>query len=168
MRVGIALGSNLGDRIHNLRMACESLLSLHEHPGPFLRSAVYETTPVDCPPGSPSFLNAAVELTSNLAPLDLLTRLQLLEHSLGRPALHDFHSPRTIDLDLLYCDNLTLSLPSLILPHPRIMQRSFVILPLADVCPDRLLPGASCSIRAGVQALHGDQLILRTNLTLFQ
>lgn len=168
MRVGIALGSNLGDRIHNLRMACESLRALHEEPGPFLRSAVYETTPIDCPPGSPNFLNAAVELTSTLAPLDLLHRLQRLEQTLGRPADHAFHSPRTIDLDLLYCDSLTFSLQSLTLPHPRIMQRSFVIQPLADICPDRVLPGAKCSIRAGAQALAGDKSISRTDLNLFQ
>jgi 2-amino-4-hydroxy-6-hydroxymethyldihydropteridine diphosphokinase len=141
MRVGIALGSNLDDRLENLRAARRHLLALHEDRGPFLCSRIYETEPVDCPPGSPKFLNAVIELSCTIPPLDLLEKLQRLEQFLGRPTNHGHHAPRTIDLDILYYDNLAFALPELTLPHPRIAERGFVLCPLADVAPDRILPG---------------------------
>ena len=141
MRAGIALGSNLGDRAARLREARRHLFALHDGSGPFLCSRIYETEPQDCPPGSPAFLNASIELHTALAPLDLLAALQRIEHQLGRPADHAFHAPRTIDLDILYLDNLRFVLPELTVPHPRIAERPFVLLPLADIAPNRLLPG---------------------------
>ena len=141
MRVGIALGSNLADRLENLRAARRYLFDLHEDCGPFLCSRIYETEPVDCPAGSPSFFNAAIELACTIPPLDLLEKLQRLEQILGRPANHAHHAPRTIDLDILYYDNLAFTLPELTLPHPRIAERGFVLTPLADIAPDRILPG---------------------------
>ena len=141
MRVGIALGSNLDDRLENLRAARRHLFDLHEDCGPFLCSRIYETQPVDCPPGSPAFLNAAIEFACTLPPLDLLKKLQHLEQILGRPTNHAHHAPRTIDLDILYYDNLAFALPELTLPHPRIAERGFVLTPLADIAPDRILPG---------------------------
>jgi 2-amino-4-hydroxy-6-hydroxymethyldihydropteridine diphosphokinase len=148
MRVGIALGSNLDDRLENLRAARRHLFALHEDRGPFLCSRIYETDPVDCPPGSPAFLNAAIELACTLPPLDLLKKLQRLEQILGRPANHAHHAPRTIDLDILYYDNLAFALPELTLPHPRITERGFVLTPLADVAPERILPGQTQTIAA--------------------
>jgi 2-amino-4-hydroxy-6-hydroxymethyldihydropteridine diphosphokinase len=146
MRVGIALGSNLHERLHLLQAARTHLFALHEDHGPFLCSRIYETEPVDCPPGSPCFLNAAIEIACTLPPLDLLARLQSIEQNLGRPREHAFHAPRTIDLDILYYDNLHFTLPELTLPHPRISERAFVLCPLADICPDRILPGWGKSI----------------------
>ena len=146
MRVGIALGSNLDERLQLLRSARLHLQVLHEDRGPFLCSRIYETEPVDCPPGSPLFLNAAIEIACTLPPLDLLAALQRIEQILGRPQDHAFHAPRTIDLDILYYDNLHFSLPELTLPHPRISGRAFVLCPLADVCPERILPGWEKSI----------------------
>ena len=146
MRVGIALGSNLHERLHLLRAARTQLYALHEDRGPFLCSRIYETEPVDCPPGSPFFLNAAIEIACTLPPLDLLARLQSIEQTLGRPRDHAFHAPRTIDLDILYYDNLHFTLPELTLPHPRISERPFVLCPLADICPERILPGWEKSI----------------------
>lgn len=147
MRAGIALGSNLGDRLHFLREARRFLFALHEDSAPFLCSKIYETEPVDCPENSPRFLNAAIELATPLTPLDLLARLQDIELQLGRPADHAFHGPRTLDLDLLYCDNLQLSLDALTLPHPKIAERLFVLRPLNDICPNRILPGQIAGIR---------------------
>lgn len=141
MRVGIALGSNLHERLHLLQTARTHLYALHEDRGPFVCSRIYETEPVDCPPGSPCFLNAAIEIACTLPPLDLLASLQRIEQALGRPREHAFHAPRTIDLDILYYDNLHFILPELTLPHPRISERAFVLCPLADICPDRILPG---------------------------
>ena len=152
MRVGVALGSNLAQRLDLLRKACRHLQALHDGSGPFLRSRIYETEPIDCPPGSPAFLNAAVEFSSCSPPLDLLVELQRIEIALGRPRNHGFHAPRTIDLDLLYIDQLAFSLPDLTLPHPRIAERLFVLCPLNDICPDRILPGWTDNIRAHLAA----------------
>jgi 2-amino-4-hydroxy-6-hydroxymethyldihydropteridine diphosphokinase len=146
MKVGIALGSNLNNRLQLLCDARNHLRLLHEDLGPFLCSRIYETEPIDCPPGSPFFLNAAIELACTIPPLDLLTRLQRIEQNLGRPREHGFHAPRTIDLDILYYDNLHFNLPQLTLPHPRIAERPFVLAPLVDLCPDRVLPGWSMTI----------------------
>jgi 2-amino-4-hydroxy-6-hydroxymethyldihydropteridine diphosphokinase len=143
MRVGIALGSNLDDRLANLRAARRHLFALHEDRGPFLCSRIYETDPVDCPHGSPAFLNAAIELACTIPPLDLLKKLQRLEQILGRPSNHAHHAPRTIDLDILYYDNLAFTLPELTHPHPRSTERAFVLQPLADIAPTRILPGHS-------------------------
>ena len=148
MRVGIALGSNLDDRLANLRAARRHLFALHEDRGPFLCSRIYETEPVDCPPGSAPFLNAAIELACTLPPLDLLKKLQAIEQILGRPSNHTHHAPRTIDLDILYYDNLSFTLPELTLPHPRITERAFVLHPLADIAPTRILLGQTQPIAA--------------------
>ncbi len=133
--VGISLVSNLGDRLAHLREAVDRLGAVREG-SHLLRSPVYETEPVDCPPGSGSFYNAVVEIESSLAPLELLAFTQSIERELGLPAVRDRNAPRTIDLDLLYCDQLVLDEPDLVLPHPRMMQRAFVVLPLAGIRPD--------------------------------
>ena len=146
MRVGIALGSNLGDRLDHLRATRRRLFALHEDNGPFLCSRIYETEPVDCPEESPRFLNAAIEMSCTLPPLDLLAELQRLERILGRPQDHAFHAPRTIDLDILYYDNLAFELPELTLPHPRLEERAFVLMPLADIAPTRILPEHTVSV----------------------
>lgn len=158
MRVGIALGSNLHERLPLLQAARSHLYSLHEDRGPFLCSRIYETEPVDCPPGSPFFLNAVIEIACTLPPLDLLAGLQRIEQALGRPREHAFHAPRTIDLDILYYDNLHFTLPELTLPHPRISERAFVLCPLADICPDRILPGWKKSIAARLSELPPESL----------
>jgi len=157
MRIGIALGSNLEDRLLHLRIASELLLPLHEPSEPLLSSRIYETLPVDCPEDSLPFLNAAIELSSSLPPLALLERLLSIERQLGRPADHPYHAPRTIDLDLLYCDDIEVSHESLTLPHPRISERLFVLKPLADICPERVLPRRCCGIRVMCETLQAQR-----------
>ena len=140
MRAGIALGSNLGDRHAFLDQAIHNLKNLHEG-GEFLNSSFLETEPWDCPPGTPAFLNAVVELETSLPPLLLLDCLQALEIGAGRPQDHGFHTPRTLDLDILYCGDLILGDSRLQLPHPRIRERYFVLKPLTEIRPDLTLPG---------------------------
>ena len=142
MRTGIALGSNLGDRHSHLDGAVASLKSLHEQ-GLFLTSYYYETEPQDCPPDSPHFLNAVIELDTSLHPLRLLKKLQALEVLAGREKDHPFHAPRSLDLDILYFGEFFLNTPELELPHPRINERLFVLQPLAEIRPDLRLPGYS-------------------------
>ena len=138
---GIALGSNLGDRLAHLRQGRDLLLSLHEGAAPAACSRVYATEPVDCPPGSPPFLNAVVEIHTSLHPDRLLSQLIQLESELGRPDARGRNTPRPLDLDILYTGELVIDTPALVLPHPRLAARRFVLQPLADVRPDFVLPG---------------------------
>jgi 2-amino-4-hydroxy-6-hydroxymethyldihydropteridine diphosphokinase len=138
MRTGIALGSNLGDRYARLTHAVEALRKIHEQ-GDFLVSSFHETEPDNCPPKSPKFLNAVLELETSLEPQALLGRLQSLEREAGRSEKHGFHTPRTLDLDILYYGTTILDTPGLQLPHPRMTERPFVMTPLAEIRPD-LIP----------------------------
>jgi len=140
MRAGIALGSNLGDRNALIKEAIGHLRLIHEA-GDFLLSSLHETEPLDCAPGTPSFLNAVVEIGTSLQPLELLHRLQCQEIRSGRPKNHAQNASRTLDLDILYCDEMTLDHPELHLPHPRMLDRYFVIAPLAEIRPELKLPG---------------------------
>lgn len=141
MRAGIALGSNLGDCHALLSRALKNLREIHEDgTGPFLESSFFETEPEDCPPDSPLFLNSVAELETSRHPLELIKLLQDLETAAGRPVHHGHHLPRFLDLDLLYCDEMTLDSPGLQLPHPRINERLFVLKPLAEIRPDLQLP----------------------------
>lgn len=140
-RVGISLGSNLGDRLAHLRAALDRLSPLRNSDH-LLLSPIYETEPVDCPAGSGAFYNAVVEIESELPPLELLAATQRIERELGRPADRERNSPRTVDLDLLYYGDLKMEEESLVLPHPRIGERAFVLRPLAAIRPD-LVPAES-------------------------
>ena len=141
MNAGIALGSNLGDSKEVLLQAIEGLKKLHEgSPSSFLISSFHQTEPVDCPPGSPSFLNAVIQLETSLAPEVLLEILQKMEVAVGRPSPHAFHAPRILDLDFLYYGSLEFVSPVLEVPHPRIRERLFVLAPLAEIIPDLQLP----------------------------
>lgn len=140
MRAGIALGSNLGDKSALLNQGIGHLREIHES-GDFLLSGFHETAPMDCAPGTPSFLNAVAEIGTSLTPMELLQRLQEEEIRSGRPKSHARNTSRTLDLDLLYCDEMTLHEPELEIPHPRMTERSFVLAPLAEIRPDLKLPG---------------------------
>lgn len=144
-RVGISLGSNLGDRIAHLRDAVARLAAVRssEH---LLLSPVFETEPVDCPEGSGAFFNAVIEIETDRPPLDLLAATQAIEREMGRPEVRAVNAPRTIDLDLLYYDDLAMRSPGLELPHPRMFQRAFVLKPLAAIRPDLVPAGALDSI----------------------
>lgn len=140
-RCGIALGSNIGDRLSHLREAREAVEALHLGPEPPLVSPIYETEPVDCGPESEAYLNAVMEITHAGPPIVLLDALQKIENHLGRPSKRPRNAPRTIDLDILYVGNLAMSNDELTIPHPRLHLRRFVLAPLHDIRPDLTLPG---------------------------
>lgn len=148
VRAGIALGSNLGERETRIQQAFSFLQELSAN-GDFLRSSVWRSDPVDCPPGSGQFLNAVAEIDWNRSPEDLLAALLAFEGKSGRlpPGKRLRNSPRPIDLDLLYCGNLVRNTSELILPHPRLTSRFFVLGPLAEIRPELRLPGASRTIQ---------------------
>ena len=141
MRTAIALGSNVGDRLENLRAARRAIFALASVKAPILSSAIYETEPVDCEPGAAKFLNAAVEFEYAGDPAHLLEQLIQIEEVLGRKRDHPPNISRTIDIDLLYCGDRRISSERLQLPHPRLHLREFVLRPLADIRPDLVLLG---------------------------
>ena len=142
MTIAVALGSNLGESKKILTEAIQQLQKIHiRTPASFFVSSFYETDPVDCPLQSPRFLNAVVQLETELTPHELLELFQKMEEKAGRSFSHPRNAPRTLDLDLLYCDAMIISTPELELPHPKITQRSFVLMPLAEITPDLILPG---------------------------
>ena len=147
MRAGVALGSNLGERLANLRRARKEIAALNGVRPPILSSAVYETEPIGCETGAGRFLNATVEFGYAGEPQNLLEELAAIEQKLGRPAGHPQNRSRTIDLDLLYCGDLEIRTAWLQLPHPRMIEREFVLRPLADIAPDMIVPKQTESIR---------------------
>ncbi|CAN5911628.1 2-amino-4-hydroxy-6-hydroxymethyldihydropteridinediphosphokinase [soil metagenome] len=158
---GIALGSNLGDRLWHFQQAVAKLLQALPSAKITAAAPLYETDPVDCPEGSQSFYNTVLELKTDLEPLALLNALQALELSLGRSAVHGHNAPRTVDLDILYAGDATMNHPDLILPHPRMMQRRFVLQPLADIRPDLVLPGQTHCITGLLITLDSPEPPLR-------
>jgi 2-amino-4-hydroxy-6-hydroxymethyldihydropteridine diphosphokinase len=110
---------------------------------PLVRSSIYETDPVDCPPGSPHFSNAVVALRPRPGetPESLLIKLQALESEFGRGRKQVHNEPRPLDLDLIAFGSEIRNTPGLILPHPRAHLRRFVLEPLSEIAPDFVLPG---------------------------
>jgi 2-amino-4-hydroxy-6-hydroxymethyldihydropteridine diphosphokinase len=153
--VGLALGSNLGDRWSHLRAARDFLANLHEGTGDAVISPVYDTEPVDCPPGSAPFLNAVMEIVTSLDPEELLARADRFERRLGRNATRERHAPRSIDIDLLYVGDRTICNATCEVPHPRLTRRRFVLQPLAEIRPDLVLPGQTRSVAELLAALPG-------------
>ena len=143
VRVGIALGSNMGDRQAHLEAGVAFVRSLSID-DLILESPRIETAPVDCPPGSARFLNAVVEIDvdrSKLPPRELLNRLRDFETMRGRSLVHATNAPRPLDLDIIYYGNEMIFEPDLIIPHPRATLRRFVLEPLAYLHSDLVLPG---------------------------
>ncbi|MCE9565886.1 MAG: 2-amino-4-hydroxy-6-hydroxymethyldihydropteridine diphosphokinase [Planctomycetes bacterium] len=127
----IALGSNLGDRYSTLSAAVRRLRA---EPGLRLiaSSAVYETAPLDCPPNSGDYLNSVVAVETERSPEDLLQLLLQIEHTFGR-VRSEINAPRTLDLDLLLHGDRIINTPDLVIPHPRMHERAFVLVPLAEL-----------------------------------
>ena len=140
MRAGVALGSNLGERLANLRNARKEIAAMNGALPPLRCSAIYETDPVDCERGAPKFFNAVIEFDYTGRPEELRRELAAIERVLGRPAAHERNVSRLIDLDLLYFGEAVMETAELRLPHPRIVDREFVLRPLAEIRPDLVLP----------------------------
>jgi 2-amino-4-hydroxy-6-hydroxymethyldihydropteridine diphosphokinase len=135
----IAVGSNLNDPQAQVRLAIERLGALPST-RIVLRSPLYRTRPFG-PVQQPDFVNAVVGVLTQLASPQLLSELQALEIALGRPQAHEKWGPRVIDLDLLAYGREQRDEPNLRLPHPGIVERNFVLYPLADIAPDLDVPG---------------------------
>jgi 2-amino-4-hydroxy-6-hydroxymethyldihydropteridine diphosphokinase len=110
-------------------------------------SSFYTSTPVDCAENAPLFLNAVAEIEFSDGLMYLLEKFQAYELERGRPRERQKNSARPIDLDLLYAAELEMQTPRLTLPHPRMLERLFVMEPLAEICPDLILPGQTKTVR---------------------
>lgn len=135
-RVFVGLGANLGDAQGTVLKAIQDLSQLPGTVG-VARSALYRSSPVQAQ--GPDFINAVAELRTDLSPLQLLRQLQALEAAHGRQRPFH-HAPRTLDLDLLLMGGQQVASTDLTLPHPRLHQRAFVLLPLLELAPDIVHP----------------------------
>ncbi len=157
----VALGSNLGD---SRRIILEAMARLQNISGrPLLKSSLWQTTPVNCPPGSPLFVNAVVGFVpqKNETPESLLQKLRALEKEFGRPPKKVLNEPRPLDLDLIAFGTETRNIPGLILPHPRAYLRRFVLQPLNEIAPDLILPGRSKTISQLLAGLPAEETVTR-------
>jgi len=127
----LSLGSNLGDRLDNLRKA---ISSLPPNIQPIAQSSVYVTEPWGYY-DQPTFLNLVIKASTSLDPYEVFTFVKEIEVSMGRQETFRF-GPRLIDLDILFYDELVLNSPELTIPHPRLAERAFVLIPLAEIAPD--------------------------------
>lgn len=159
----VALGSNLGDSAKVIRAAMTRLQAISDQP--VLTSSLWQTTPVDCPPGSPNFLNAVVGLVprTDETPESLLEKLRVLEQKFGRQPKKIHNEPRPLDLDLIAFGNLIRNAPRLILPHPRAHLRRFVLQPLSEITPALILPGQTKTVSQLLAELPGMNLVERRN-----
>ena len=137
----VGIGANLGDALESVKAALTALSKL---PGTQLRrsSSLYVSAPVDA--DGNDFINAAARLDTDLDPLSLLVELQKIERLFGRERPFR-HAPRTLDLDLLLYDDLQMHDAVLEIPHPRMSQRAFVLLPLLELDPEIRIPGKGCA-----------------------
>ncbi len=160
-RAFLGFGGNLGNPLNSFQHARQQLA---EHPQITLiaSSPLYRTPPVGGPTGQPNFLNGAVEIQTGLLPLDLLQLCRQIEDGAGR--VRDLHwGPRTLDIDLLLVDNLVMDVPLLTLPHPRLHQRHFVLLPLNDLAPQLKHPILNETISNLLQVLPKTDSITQLN-----
>lgn len=130
----LALGGNLGDARATVLWAIQEIAAMRET-ALVCRSSLYSTAPVDST--GPDYVNAVVEVVTGLSPQDLLLELQQIEQRAGRERPHR-NAPRTLDLDILLYGNERIDGASLVIPHPRMMARAFVLVPLAEIAPARV------------------------------
>ncbi len=134
----VALGANLGDAARAVRAAFDALAELPDT-RLLAHSGLYRTAPVGVT-GQPDYVNAVAALSTRLPAAALLDALLAIESERGRT--RDYHqAPRTLDLDLLLYDDEVIATPNLVVPHPRMHERAFVLVPLAEIAPDARIPG---------------------------
>jgi 2-amino-4-hydroxy-6-hydroxymethyldihydropteridine diphosphokinase len=156
VRVGIAIGANVGDRLSQMQRGIRLLLERVEGAGRVGVGGLYETAPVDCPEGSGAFYNSVVVLETELPAKLLLKLLQGIERMLGRDEVRSVNAPRPLDLDILFYGDEVIREEGLEVPHPRLHLRRFVLAPLADVMPELRLPGYASTVAELLAGLDCD------------
>jgi 2-amino-4-hydroxy-6-hydroxymethyldihydropteridine diphosphokinase len=161
----VSLGSNLGD---SRRIILDAMVRLQKFSNrPLLKSSLWQTSPVNCPPGSLMFVNAVIRLAPRAGetPESLLQKLRALEKEFGRMSKKVLNEPRPLDLDLIAFGTETRNSPELILPHPRAHLRRFVLQPLSEIAPDFNLPGRSKIISQLLAELPDGEIVTRLDAT---
>ena len=157
----VAFGSNLGDSRRIIQEAIARLQKCSDEP--ILKSSLWQTSPVNCPPDSPIFINAVAGLApqKDETPESLLKKLWSLEKEFGRPPKKVLNEPRPLDLDLIAFGVETRDTPELVLPHPRAHLRRFVLQPLNEIAPDLILPGQGKTVAQLLAELSSDEILKR-------
>ena len=140
--VAIGLGANLGDLDHALRDAVQAIAGLPQTTLVSV-SSLYRSAPIDA--GGPDYLNAVALVRTQMQPLPFLQALQAIEQAAGRQRSYR-NAPRTLDLDIELWGEQVIDLPDLSVPHPRMWQRAFVLLPLAELLPERISPAQLAAV----------------------
>jgi 2-amino-4-hydroxy-6-hydroxymethyldihydropteridine diphosphokinase len=157
----VALGSNLGD---SRRIILDAMARLQKFSAaPVLKSSLWQTSPVNCPPSSPKFVNAVAGLVPRIGetPESLLQKLRELEKEFGRQPKTVLNEARPLDLDLIAFGSETRNSPELILPHPRAQERKFVLQPLSEIAPELILPGQGRTVVDLLGELASDGIVTR-------
>lgn len=154
--VFISLGSNIGDRIGYCRKAIESMREFSEI---VEVSSLYETEPVG-KEDQPNFINCAVQIRTELSPHQLLTKLNMIEETLGR-VRDEKWGPRTIDLDIIFYNELVINDSDLTIPHPRAHLRRFVLDPIYEISPDYLHPMLNQTVSVLIKECKDKKQVVR-------
>jgi 2-amino-4-hydroxy-6-hydroxymethyldihydropteridine diphosphokinase len=157
----VVIGSNIGDTVANVRNAFGQLEALSD--SPLIKSSLWLTTPVDCPSGSPDFVNAAAAFRPKPGetPETLILEMQSIERKFGRKPKAVMNEPRPLDLDIIAFCKETRNGPSLVIPHPRAHLRQFVLQPLSEIAPTLILPGQTKTVAELALALLADPAMRR-------
>jgi 2-amino-4-hydroxy-6-hydroxymethyldihydropteridine diphosphokinase len=159
VKVALALGANVGDRLAALRAAIDGL---KPYVAITAKSPVYETAAAYVA-GQPAFLNAALVGETKLEPLVLLRAVKDLENDLGRmPTFH--YGPRAIDIDIIFYGDESVALPELAIPHPRVAEREFVLRPLSDIAPSWRHPQSGLAVKEMLARVEGNSPKVEENL----
>jgi len=152
----LGLGSNMGNRQKNLEKALD-LLSQRLQVSQV--SSIYDTEPVGNT-NQPRFLNLVCQIYTKLAPMEILALTKGIELKLGR-ALGKYNAPRPMDIDMLFYGDQVIETPELVIPHPRLAERAFVLIPLAEIAPDLVHPVNGETVRELLQGVTETQGVLR-------
>jgi 2-amino-4-hydroxy-6-hydroxymethyldihydropteridine diphosphokinase len=157
----VALGSNLGDSSRIILAVMARLQSLSDES--ILKSSLWQTSPVDCPPDSPKFVNAVVGLIpkEGETPESLLIRLHKLEREFGRTPKKIMNEPRPLDLDLITFGSEASHTQNLTLPHPRAHLRKFVLQPLCEIAPGLVLAGQGKTVAELLAGLSSEETLVK-------
>jgi 2-amino-4-hydroxy-6-hydroxymethyldihydropteridine diphosphokinase len=157
-RIFLSLGSNLGDRGQNLKNGIGLLEQLAGKPGAI--SSIYETEPWGCD-SDLNFFNQVIELFTPLGPLPLLETIHEIESKCGRVRSAPRYAPRTLDVDILLYGNSILDFPELIVPHPNLQERQFVLVPLTEIAPHVIHPVLNKDMEQLLRACVDDKKIIQ-------
>jgi len=157
-RIFLSLGSNLGDRSQNLKKGVGLLEQLAGKPGAI--SSIYETEPWGCD-SDLNFFNQVIELFTPLRPLPLLEVIHEIEIMCGRDRSAARYAPRTLDIDILLYGDSVIEFPDLVVPHPNLQERQFVLVPLAEIAPHVVHPILNKDMEELLQACSDDRKIIQ-------